>query len=112
MYMEEPCFHVLRTKFKLAYNPHSDKRCLHDVIGFSVTVVSSAKMTSVPLLFSSSAHWALLRALGDWEKKQQNVPRPSFGGKEGALQWSTLDSFTDFCVRNTIKATANMGMAV
>ena len=45
MYMEEPCFHVLRTKFKLAYNPHSDKRCLHDVIGFSVTVVSSAKMT-------------------------------------------------------------------
>ena len=47
MYMEEPCFHVLRTKYKLSYSPHSDKRCLHDVIGFSVTVVSSAKLTSV-----------------------------------------------------------------
>jgi len=47
MYMEEPCFFVLRTKFKLSYSPHSDKRCLHDVIGFSVTVVSSAKLTFV-----------------------------------------------------------------
>jgi len=47
MYMEEPCFHVLRTKYKLSYSPHSDKRCLHDVIGFSVTVVSSAKLTFV-----------------------------------------------------------------
>jgi len=43
VHMEEPCFYVLRTKYKLAYNPHSDKRCLHDIIGFSVTVVSSAK---------------------------------------------------------------------
>jgi len=47
MYMEEPCFYILRTKYKLAYNPHSDKRCLHDVIGFSVTVVSSANLTYV-----------------------------------------------------------------
>jgi len=56
MYMEEPCFYILRTKFKLSYNPHSDKRCLHDVIGFSVTVVSSAKLTFVVVTSFSITH--------------------------------------------------------
>lgn len=50
MFMEEPCFDILRTQEQLGYNVYCLCRCTFGILGFSVTVHTHADKFSTPYI--------------------------------------------------------------